>query len=276
MPAQAAGGAASNATVGAAALGIKAAFIGNVGDDELGGYYRTALQLQGCDPRLGVRAGTPTGRVLALVTFDAQRTFRTCLGAAATLDPAQFTADTFAGAQVVMLEGYSLFNHDLTRAVARATRAAGAQLALDFAAHEVVRANRAVLNELLDAGLIDLAFLNQDEAAAWSGGDPLAALPDIAPRVRLVAVKLGADGAVLRQGRDELRAPPVPAAQVVDTTGAGDAWAAGFLAGWIRKAPLDICADLAARAGSHAVQVIGAQLPRPVWQHLKGRLDAWS
>ena len=86
MPAQSAGGAASNTTVGTANLGIRAAFLGCIGDDELGRFYRDSLLVQGCEPRLIERAGSPTGRVLALVTPDAQRTFRTCLGAAATLE----------------------------------------------------------------------------------------------------------------------------------------------------------------------------------------------
>lgn len=275
MPSQASGGAACNVSVGCANLGIATAFVGCVGDDDLGRFMRTSLAVQGCDARLIDRGATPTGRVLAMVTPDAQRTFRTCLGAAGTLSATDIAPGMFTGARFVVMEGYSLYDHGLARAVAREARAAGASLVLDFAAHEVVRANRAVLDELLSAGLVGIAILNQDEAAAWSGGDPLAALDEIAPRVEVVAVKLGADGAALRRGSERLRAP-AQAAKAIDTNGAGDAWEAGLLSGLVRGLPLEACADLAARAGAAAVEVVGAQVPRPRWRELRGRLDAWS
>lgn len=275
MPAQAPGGAACNVTVGCANLGLTAAFIGCVGDDELGRFMRTALEMQSCATRMIDRGGTPTGRVLALVTPDAQRTFRTCLGAAGTLSATDIVPGIFTGARYVVMEGYSLYDHALARAIAQAARDAGAALVLDFAAHEVVRNNRGVLTELLEAGLVGVAILNQDEAAAWSGGDPLQALDTIAPKVQLAAVKLGADGAVLRRGSERLRAP-AQSAKAIDTNGAGDAWEAGLLAGLVRGLPLEMCADLAARAGAAAVEVVGAQVPRPRWRELRGRLDAWA
>lgn len=275
MPAQAPGGAACNVSVGCANLGLGTAFVGCVGDDDLGTFMRTALAVQGCDARLIDRGTTPTGRVLAMVTPDAQRTFRTCLGAAGTLAAGDVTPGMFTGARFVVMEGYSLYDHALAKAVASEAKAAGAALVLDFAAHEVVRANRAVLDEMLSAGLVGIAILNQDEAAAWSGGDPLQALDEIAPRVQLAAVKLGADGAMLRRGGERLRAAAI-SAQAIDTNGAGDAWEAGLLAGLARGLPLEVCGELAARAGAAAVAVVGAQVPRPAWRELRGRLDAWA
>jgi sugar/nucleoside kinase (ribokinase family) len=132
-----------------------------------------------------------------------------------------------------------------------------------------------VLADLMAQGLVGGAILNQDEAAAWSGGDPRAALDDIAPMVRFAAVKIGADGAWLRRGAERLHAPAVPV-QAIDTNGAGDAWLAGLLSGLVRGAPLDICGELAARAGAAAVAVVGAQVPRAQWREIRGRLDAWS
>jgi sugar/nucleoside kinase (ribokinase family) len=269
------GGAAANTTVGCANLGVRAAFIGACGDDELGAYYREALRAQGCEPRLIVQQKLPTGRVLAMVTPDAERTMRTCLGAAAALDPASFTAATFAGARVVVLEGYTLFNHALTRAVAKAAKAAGCALALDFASFEVVKANRAVIEELIAAGRVDLAFANQDEAAMWNMAGPEAALDDLARRVGVVAVKLGKEGALIARGAERVRVP-AQTVTAVDTTGAGDAWAAGFLAGWLRGLPLTQCGKLGAQSGAAVVQVMGAQPPREAWLRIKGYLDAWT
>jgi sugar/nucleoside kinase (ribokinase family) len=272
--AQSPGGAAANTTVGCAHLGIRTAFIGACGDDVYGDFYHQALVAQGCEPRLVRQATQPTGRVLSMVTPDAERTMRTCLGAAATLDPAHFSAETFRGVRVVMLEGYTLFNHDLTRAVAKAAKAAGCQLALDFASFEVVRANRPVIDELLD-GLVDLMFANEDEAKAWNDSGPEAAFEDLASRVAVVAVKLGKDGAMIARGRERVRVA-ADVVEAIDTTGAGDCWAAGFLAGHLRGLPLEQCGRLGSLSGAAVVQVMGAQLPRERWLAVKGYLDAWA
>lgn len=275
MPAQAPGGSACNVLAGLANLGIRSAFIGCTGDDDLGEFMRMSLAVQGVDARLIERQGAPTGRVLAMVTPDAQRTFRTCLGAAATLSAEEVSPEAFAGARYVVMEGYSCYDHALVRAIASAARQADAELVLDFASHEVVRANRAMFGDLLAQGLVGGAILNQDEAAAWSGGDPKAALDEIAPLVRFAAVKIGADGAWLRRGAEAMHTAAIPA-KAIDTNGAGDAWLAGLLAGLVRGAPLDVCGEMAARAGAAAVEVVGAQVPRPKWREIRGRLDAWS
>lgn len=269
------GGAASNTTVGCANLGLAAAFVGSVGQDEYAAFYRQALAAQGCEARLVEHPELPTGRSLCLVTPDGQRTMRTCLGAAAALDPAAITAETFAGARLVMLEGYTLFNHDLARAIARAAKAAGCQLALDLASFEVVNINKPVLAELL-AGQVDLVFANEDEARAWCGGSPEQALEDLAGRAAAAVVKLGKDGALVARGSERVRVAAEPVARVVDTIGAGDCWAAGFLAGHLRGLPLAQSARLGALAGAAVVQVAGAQVPREDWTRVKGFLDAWA
>ncbi len=274
-PVQVAGGAAANTTVGVASLGLKTAFVGSCGRDELAAKFRQSMIEQGCEPRLVEHPELPTARVLSLVTPDGQRTMRTCLGAAAELDPALVTPDTFRGARLVMLEGYTLFNHTLTRTIAASAKAAGCELALDLASFEVVNANREVLAELLD-GQVDVVFANEDEATAWNAEGPEAALADLARRARIAVVKLGKDGALIRRGDEVVRVGIEPVAQVVDTTGAGDNWAAGFLAGYLRGLPLDTCGKLGSLAGAAVVQVLGAQIPKNDWQRIKGYLDAWA
>ena len=274
QPTQSPGGAAANTTVGCAHLGIRTAFIGACGEDEYGDFYHQALIAQGCEPRLVRLADQPSGRVLSMVTPDAERTMRTCLGAAATLSPSHFTAETFAGVRVVMLEGYTLFNHDLTRAIAKAAKDAGCELALDLASFEVVRANVGVINELLD-GQVDLVFANEDEAKAWNDGTPEQALAELAERVSTVAVKLGKDGALIARGKERVRVS-ANVVEAIDTTGAGDCWAAGFIAGYLRGLPLDQCGRLGSLSGSAVVQVMGGQLPRDKWLGIKGYLDAWA
>jgi sugar/nucleoside kinase (ribokinase family) len=268
------GGAAANTTVGVACLGIPTAFVGSAGDDELGAYYRDAMVARGCEPRLVTHPELPNGRVLSLITPDAERTMRTCLGAAGALDPAAITAETFAGAKVVMLEGYTLFNHDLTRAVANAAKEAGCELALDLASFEVVQINKTILEELMD-GRVDIVFANEDEAKAWKDGGELEALRDLSGRCKIAVVKVGKDGAWIRSGEEEVHVQ-AELVEAVDTTGAGDTWAAGFLAGYLRGCPLVECGKLGAKAGAAVVQVTGAQVPAGSWEPIRGYLDAWS
>lgn len=274
-PVQSAGGAASNTTVGAANLGLRTAFIGVCGQDPYGDFYHETLVSHGCEPRLVRHPELPTGHVLALVTPDAERTMRTCLGAAAALHPDHIAAASFAGARVVMLEGYTLVNPSLARAVARAARAAGAALALDLASFEIVRAHRPLLEELLD-GQVDLVFANQDEAQAWLPGTPAAALADLAGRTRLAVVKLGKEGALIQRRGEAVVTVAADPVTAIDTTGAGDCWAAGFLAGYLRELPLAACGRLGAAAAAAVVQVPGAQLPPATWTDIRGFLDAWA
>lgn len=274
FPQRCAGGAASNTTVGCAQLGLRSAFIGCIGDDEYGTFYRQALIDQGCEPRLLVHDFLPTGRVLCMVTPDAQRTMRTYLGAAVAMDPVGIRADRFEDARLVMLEGYALHQPAMARAIAAAAHEAGCQLALDLASFEVVEAHRDLIAELLD-GPVDLVFANQDEALAWRPEGIETALEDLAARTRVAAVKMGADGAwILSQGqRHHVEAHTVEA---VDTTGAGDCWAAGFLAGYLRDLPLDVCGTLGAMAGAAVVQVTGAQPDREQWLRVRGYLEAFA
>ena len=272
-PLQAPGGAAANTTVGCAQLGIKCAFIGSCGDDDYATYFREALAEHHCEARLVAQPDQHTGHVLSLVTPDAERTMRTTLGAAGMLEPSQFSAETFAGAKVVMLEGYTLFNPELTRAIANAAKDAGCKLALDMASFEVVQANHAILDDLLK-NRVDIVFANEDEAAAWHSDGIEAAIYDLAKHCEVAVVKLGKEGAWICQG-EERHHVDAQLVEALDTTGAGDTWAAGFLAGYIRGLPLDVCGNVGAMASAAVVQVLGAQVPQDAWQPIQGYLDAY-
>ena len=248
--------------------------VGQTGSDDFAAFYAEALSAHCCQPRLIDHAILPTGRVLAMVTPEGERTMRTCLGAAAALDPQQLAPATFLGAKLVVVEGYSLFNHELARAIVRQAKAAGCAVALDLAAFEVVQTNREVIEELFAIG-IDLVFANQDEARAWNPASPEIALDELAAKAGIAAVKLGKQGVMIGRGAERVRVAGEPVV-AIDTIGAGDCWAAGFLAAWLRGLPLAVCGALACRCGAAVVQVQGAQLPRETWLGLKGHLDAWS
>lgn len=266
---EAPGGSAGNTIFAAARLGLHTTFIGKTGNDAGGVFYRERLQALGGDASRFKTGDVPNGRCLSLITPDSQRTMRTNLGAAATLAPEEITTADFIGCGHAHIEGYLLFNPALMDAVLRAAKEAGCTISLDLASFEVVKAARDSLGHILRE-YVDLVFANEDEAAAFLGkaspeGDMAV---DLASYCDLAVVKGGARGAWLARGTEVLHAPAIPGIQAIDTTGAGDYWAAGFLTGWLRGKPLETCSAWGARLGAEIVKVIGAELPEATWEQI--------
>ena len=272
-PAYSTGGSAANATFNAARLGLRATFLGKLGHDRLAHVYREVFEKAGVDGTRFKQGATANARCLALVTPDAQRTMRTCLGAAMTLSPQEITAADFAGCRHAHIEGYLVFNRLLADAVLAAARAAGCTTSLDLSSFEVVHASRDWLFSQLHKG-IDVLFANEDEIRAFfqdqtSSYDALARkLADLGV---LAAVKVGKDGAWIAHEKALHRIEPVTVADVVDTNGAGDAWAAGFLYGHLRGWPLPACGQLASLLGAETVMHMGPIIPEAHFEILKPR-----
>lgn len=267
-PAYATGGSAANATYNAARLGLRATFLGKLGNDRLAKIYRDAFEAAGVDGTRFKAGMQANARCLALVTPDAQRTMRTHLGAAMTLAPAEISAADFTGCRHAHIEGYLVFNRALADAVLAAARAAGCTTSLDLSSFEVVAASRDWLFSQFRRG-IDIVFANedeiralfQDEASAYSVlAEKLAALGVLA------AVKVGKDGAWLARDGELHRVAPVAVADVVDTNGAGDAWAAGFLYGHLRGWTLPASGALASLIGAETVMHMGPIIPDTHWK----------
>jgi sugar/nucleoside kinase (ribokinase family) len=263
------GGSAGNTAFALARLGINTAFLGKIGDDANGKYYREVFeQLGGSGGCFKVSKEAATARCLSLVTPDSERTMRTDLGAAALFLPQEVTQSDFQSCSHVHVEGYLLFNPDLILAVLTAAKEAGCTISLDLASFEVVHASATSLPHLL-RDYVDMVFANEAEAEAFCGSavpeDGLRALAQLCP---VVAVKLGKDGALLSRHGEEVRVAAVPAAKVVDTTGAGDYWAAGFLYGCLQGYDLHTCGELGSLLGAEAVQQMGAFIPDPRWPRI--------
>jgi sugar/nucleoside kinase (ribokinase family) len=267
------GGSAANTTYALAKMGLPAAFLGKVGDDEDGQYYLQAFGAAGGDcTRFRRTTDRNTACCLSLVTPDSDRTMRTDLGAAMLLDPGEIGPEDFAGCAHAHIEGYLLFNRPLTEAVLDAARRAGCTISLDLGSFEVVRAAAEVLPALLDE-YVDAVFANEDEARMYIGEDnPERALAVLGELCGTVAVKLGARGALLRRASETAQMDAVPADPVTDTTGAGDCWAAGFLYGWLHDWPLDACGRLGAVLGAETVRHLGALPPEPSWDRIRAEM----
>jgi sugar/nucleoside kinase (ribokinase family) len=259
------GGSAANTLAGLAALGASCAFIGQVADDQFGRVFAHDIRAGGIAFDTAARAGDPpTAQCLIFVTPDGQRTMNTFLGASQFLPATALDESLIAAARVLYLEGY-LWDPEEPRAAMRkaiaAARAAGTQVAFTLSDAFVIARHGDDFRALIADGLIDILFANEHELAALTGQadfhDGMAALANVPTLV----VTRGELGAHARHGADEAHVPAEPIAKVVDTTGAGDLFAAGFLYGYTRGQGLAECAGLGAIAAAEVISHVG---PRPL------------
>lgn len=272
-PAYATGGSAANATYNAARLGLRTTFLGKLGDDNLAQIYRRAFEAVGVDGSRFKQGADANARCLALVTPDAQRTMRTHLGAAMTLAPEEVASRDFQGCRHAHIEGYLVFNRALADAVLAAARAAGCSTSLDLSSFEVVNASRDWLFGQFKRG-IDVVFANEDEIRALfqdQRSDYASLARQLAGHGVLAAVKVGKEGAWIARGSELHRIAPTPVADVIDTNGAGDAWAAGFLFGYLRGWSLPAAGALASLLGAETVMHMGPIIPDTHWRVLLPR-----
>jgi sugar/nucleoside kinase (ribokinase family) len=201
------------------------------------------------------------------VTPDAQRTMFTFLGASLELNPGDIEDADFSDAALVHLEGYLLFNRPVVERVLELAQKHKVRVALDMGSFQVVQAAREYLDELFAQHRVDILMANEDEARAYTGLGDAESLEVFADKVGTAVVKRGKDGALIAQGasRVDVKAHRVAA---LDTTGAGDLWASGFLYGMNHGLSLENSANLASKIGSEVVQVMGAVIPAEGWERV--------
>lgn len=263
---QSTGGSAGNTMLAFARLGGKAGFVGKVGRDALGKFYAESQKAAGIDARL-LECDLPTGVANTFISPDGERTFGTCLGAAATLQASDITPALFEGVSMAHIEGYLVQNHDLMEAICQTAMEKSVQLSIDLASYNVVAADLPFFRHLVQ-DYFDIVFANEEEATAFTGQkDPIEAQRQIAALKCLAVVKLGSKGASARLGREEVMvgAHKVP---VVDTTAAGDFFAGGFLYALNRGASLKDCLSLGTLLAGHVIGVVGTRLPEEEWKSL--------
>jgi sugar/nucleoside kinase (ribokinase family) len=260
------GGSVANAINGIAGLGVSCGYIGSIGDDELGSLFRNDMLNNGINTFLK-QSELPTGCAVGLVSPDGERTFATYLGAAVDLRAEDITTEQFNGFDLFFIEGYLVFNQSLIMTAASSAKSAGLKLALDLSSFNVVEANIDTLNELVD-NYIDILFANEEEAKSFTGLKPEEALYAIAGRCDIAVVKVGKEGAYIQQGNRKIHVPAL-VNKAVDTTGAGDYFAAGFLAGLAKGYDLEKCGKLGAILASKVIQAVGAELSAEDWNSIK-------
>ncbi|HKT85939.1 MAG TPA: adenosine kinase [Novosphingobium sp.] len=258
------GGSAANTLAGLASLGARCAFIGQVADDQLGEVFAHDIRAAGIDFDIPARAGDPpTARCLIFVTPDGQRTMNTFLGASHYLPAEALDEEVIARAAVLYLEGY-LWDPEEPRAAMRkaiaAARRAGRKVAFTPSESFVIDRHRDDFLSLIDAGEIDVLFCNEHEMAALVRNDDFeAGIAALAPNIPVLVVTRGPNGAVALAGGERAEVAAEPIDRVIDTTGAGDLFAAGFLHGHVRGMSLEKCLKLGAVCACEVISHYGAR-----------------
>lgn len=256
------GGSAANTLAGLAALGQTCGFIGQVADDQLGQVFAHDLTALGVDYTTPSRGGEPpTARCLILVTPDGQRTMNTFLGASQYLPAAALDEAMIADAAILYLEGY-LWDPEEPRAAMRraieVARSNGRKVAFTLSDAFVIDRHGDDFRDLIGAGQIDILFANEVEISALTGlADFDAAVDSVAAKVPLLVVTRGAAGAIAVADGVRHAVAAQPIYQVVDTTGAGDLFAAGFLSGHAQDLPVDQCLTIGAICACAIIAQVG-------------------
>ncbi|HET6537974.1 MAG TPA: adenosine kinase [Sphingopyxis sp.] len=271
------GGSAANTLAGMAALGLQCAFIGQVAQDQLGDVFTHDLRALGVaydTPALA--EGAPTARCLILVTPDGQRTMNTFLGASHLLEQAMIDEDRIADSEILYLEGY-LWDPPLSRAAMRraidVARAAGRKVAFTLSDTFIIDRHGDDFRQLIAEGLFDILFANEAEIGALSGlKDFDAAVAQVAPNIPLLVVTRGDKGAIAVTQGERTQVSASPLEQVVDTTGAGDLFAAGFLAGLAEGRSIEDCLKMGAICAREIIAQVGPRAQSDLKQAIAAEL----
>jgi len=271
------GGSAANTVAGMAELGCKCGFIGQVADDQLGEVFKHDIRANGVTFETPIRAGQPsTARCLILVTPDGQRTMNTFLGASQFLPEAALDRALIASARILYLEGY-LWDPEEPRAAMRAAiqiaHDAGRKVAFTLSDTFCISRHRADFLALIDGGALDILFANENELLSLvEGADFDTAVDTIAAKVETLVVTRGSHGAVAVQKGERFSVPAEPIDRIVDTTGAGDLFAAGFLAGQAQGRSATDSLRMGAIAAAEIISHYGARAEAKLDQLVRERL----
>lgn len=259
------GGSAANTIHALAALGASCGYIGKIGDDILGSGFREEFKVKNIKTHL-LLSKKDTGRVMALVSPDSERTMATYLGAAASLKPGELKKEMFEGFSILFIEGYLVQDHKLIEKAINLARKENLKIALDLSSFNVVEANLDFLRKLVKEK-VDIVFANEEEAFSFTGKQPEDALTEIASFCEIAVVKTGKSGSLIQRDQEKVKIGIVPA-KAIDTTGAGDTYAAGFLYGLTHGYSLKKCGQIAALVSGKVVEIMGAKIPEVFWPEI--------
>ncbi|MCF6170214.1 MAG: adenosine kinase [Bacteroidales bacterium] len=268
----ASGGSAANTIHGLARLGVETAFIGTIGEDEIGRFFKDDLEKSKIKPLLNI-SKTPSGLANAMISKDGERTFGTFLGAAIELSAGDLKTGHFKGFSILHVEGYLVQNHELLETILRLASQSGLKISLDLASFNVVEDNLDFLKAMVSK-YVDIIFANEEEAEAFTGQQPGDALKTLAKQTETAVVKIGSKGSMILSGNQQTNVGIVPT-RVVDTTGAGDLYAAGFLFGLINNWDMEKAGLLGAKLASKVIEDYGAKISEAGWKKIEEEIASF-
>lgn len=266
----ASGGSAANTINGLANLGVPTGYIGKIHNDRFGEIFRKDMTQNGIEAFL-LSGAQDTGIATTLISPDSQRTFGTFLGAAVELTPADLRAEFFNRYDILHVEGYLVFNHDLIEAAMKLAKSMGLKISIDLASYNVVEANLDFLKYLIEE-YVDITFANEEESFAFTGKPPEHALDELSGLCEIAVVKVGARGSLVKADNERISVAAIPSTPI-DTTGAGDLYAAGFLYGLSNGYDYAICGRLGSLLAGKVIEVIGTKMDDTRWSRIKSAAE---
>lgn len=263
------GGSGANTIKGLANLGHRCALVGKIGLDEAGETFKKSIEALGIYPHL-IPSSTHTGQIACLITPDGERTFRDFFGASQELRVEDLKEEFFHGVKLVHIEGYTILNEELTRRAMQLAKKHGAKVSFDLASFELAQNYRKLMVKLL-AQHVHILFANTPETRSLTGLDPERGCSVLRDLCDIAVVLMGKEGCWVGSHQQLIRCPAYPV-NPLDTTGAGDLFAAGFLHGYLTGKNLHEAAHYGALAAAEVVQVFGAEIPPEIWKDLRTKI----
>jgi sugar/nucleoside kinase (ribokinase family) len=264
------GGSAANTIHGIAKLGGQCGYIGKISNDELGNFYLEDFKKNRINTHF-FYSETGTGHATALISQNSERTFGTYLGAAMELTAEEMTQEIFQDYGILHIEGYLVQNRALIEAAMRIAKENGLLVSIDMASFNIVEANLDFLHEMIRK-YVDIVFANEDEAMALTGKSPEEALTEIAKICKIAIVKIGEHGSLIQSGERVIRINAI-SAKSIDTTGAGDIYASGFLYALSENLDLEVAGKIGSLLAGNVVEVMGAKIPEETWNALLPEIE---
>lgn len=262
----ASGGSAANTINGLANLGISCGYIGKIHDDKFGKIFTEDMTSKGIEADLMI-GNQDTGIATTLISEDSQRTFATYLGAAVELTSDDLKEEFFRGYHFFHIEGYLVQNHELIESAVKLAKKCGLKVCIDLASYNVVEDNLDFLKKLV-RDHVDIVFANEEESKSFTDTDPEEALGEIAEMCEIAVIKVGAKGSLVKTQNEQVFVEAITA-NPIDTTGAGDLYASGFLYGLSTGLSLRKCAQLGSLLGGNVIEVIGPKMDEQRWAKIK-------
>jgi sugar/nucleoside kinase (ribokinase family) len=264
------GGSAANTVHGIAKLGGSCGYIGKISADEFGNFYLEDFKNNKINTHF-FYSETGTGHATGLISPDSERTFGTYLGAAMELTAEEMTHEIFCDYGILHIEGYLVQNHTLIEAAMRIAKENGLLVSIDMASFNIVEANIDFLHRIIRE-YVDIVFANEEEATSLTCKNPKEALFEIAEMCSIAVVKLGAHGSMIKSGDRIIRIDAI-SAKSIDTTGAGDIYAAGFLYALTENLDLEIAGKIGSLLAGNVVEIIGAKIADETWNKLLPQIE---